>query len=157
MARGAVGHQLQRGEQADGAHVAHAGMARGQLVQAVLHPHAQIVAALHQLLTLVHSNGGHARGAAQGVTGVGQAGGQGMVVEKAGAALVEHHPAQRQMRRGEALGDQHHVGRGVGPMLPAEPLAGAAKAGHHLVGHQQNAIAGANLTYLAPVIARPGK
>ena len=53
----------------------------------------------------------------------------------------------------EALADRHHVGHDA-PVLHAQPLARAAPAGEHLVGHQQDLLLVAELAQLGEEVVR---
>jgi hypothetical protein len=64
-----------------------------------------------------------------------------------------HGQAERPVAGGGTLGRDQDVGADA-PVVAAEPAAGAAEAGHHLVGHQQHAMGTADLGHGRPVVVR---
>ena len=66
------------------------------------------------------------------------------VEERLGDAVAHHHAAEGRVAGREALGHGDHVGL-VADALDAEPGAQAAEGADHLVGHEQHAVAVADL------------
>ena len=84
--------------------------------------------------------------AGQRVAGVGEPAGVGAVGEGRGDRLAHRDPAERDVAGVDALGEGQQVGHD--PVeLAGEPAAGAAEAGHHLVGDQQDAVPVAQLAH----------
>src|SRR3546814_4493755 len=54
-------------------------------------------------------------------------------------ALADHDGRERQVARGQPLGQRHEV-RLDGEAVAAEPLPGAPEAADHLVGNQQDVV-----------------
>ena len=67
-------------------------------------------------------------------------------LERVGDLVVDQRRAEREIARGDRLGDRHHV-RLHAPQPRARPGAGAAEAGHHLVRDQQDAVTVADLAH----------
>ena len=74
------------------------------------------------------------------------------------AALIQHRhhfvahdqAAHRDVARGQALGDGHHVRLEV-VEITAEPLAGATKTTNHFIGHEQDVVLGQDFLDAWPV------
>ena len=72
--------------------------------------------------------------------------GNGALLERLGDLRPHAHRAELDVGRGEALGHRDEVGHDA-PVVDGEPPAGAAEAGHHLVGDQQDAVPVADLAH----------
>ena len=78
------------------------------------------------------------------MAGVRQPAGVGAVVERRRDLGADDDPAERHVAGVHALGERDQVGRHA-PVVDGEPLAGAAEAGHDLVGDEHDAVAVAEL------------
>jgi hypothetical protein len=76
--------------------------------------------------------------------------------ERLGHLVGHHHPAQRCISGGEALGHGDHVGLRTHPLGP-EVGAEAAEGADHLVGHQEHAVAVADLPHPLEVAGGRGE
>ncbi len=78
------------------------------------------------------------RRARQRVARIRQPAGEHPLVEVVGDRAGDHDTAEGDVTRVDTLGEGDQVGLGV-PVLPGEPLPGAAETGHHLVGDPHDA------------------
>ena len=74
----------------------------------------------------------------------------GVVEERLGEAVADHHAAQRRVAGGDALGERDHVGL-VAVALAAEHVAEAAERGDDLVADEQDVVLVADLAHALPV------
>ncbi len=105
---------------------------------------------------LVEDVEGRQRGAAgERVAGVGvrveEAAGQVIVVERLVDRIARHYHRQRQVAAGDAFRQAQEVRRDA-RLLVREKRAGAAKAGHDLIGDEMHVVAVANLARPAQVL-----
>ncbi len=147
------GLDLERAEQAQGAHEGAHAEPRGDGVELAPEHGAQARGVLEQALVLVDLQGLERRGARERVRVVREAAREDLLVEVLRDALVHDDGADRRVAGGQALGGGDDVGHDV-PVLEAERLAGAAEAGEDLVGDEQRALGVARAADERPVLGR---
>ncbi len=99
----------------------------------------------------VDLDGGYAGRHAHRVPRVGQPHGQPPVLKMVGDGAGDNDAAQGHIARGDALAHGDDV-RHYAPVVDAEPLAGAAKTAHDLVGDQEDAVSVAYLSDARPIV-----
>ena len=110
----------------------------------IAHDLAETSRVLEQPILFVYGDVGEGRGAADGVAAVGQAAVVEVRVEMPRDLVIHRDSAERQVRRGQALGHRHQIRDGV-PVVDREPAPGSAEAGHHLVGDHEDVVTVADL------------
>ncbi len=144
LARLAVLDELEAPEEAEAAHLADAGVLRGEARQLGRQHLAHRGRVLDDLLLAHRLDRRDSGGAGDRVAGRGEATGELVVLEPVGELLRDDHRAQRYGAGRDALGHGHDVGDDV-PVLAGEPAACAPEADHDLVEDQQDAVAVADL------------
>ncbi len=109
--------------------------------------------ALDQAKPLHLVDGGDGGGERHGMSFVGVAVGEVVILKVGGDLLVRRAQAERHVGSGDALGGGEDVGRNA-PVLHGEPLSGAAPAGHDLVGDEQDSGLIADAAELGHVLVR---
>lgn len=133
-----VTNEVEDSEQADGAHVADAGMPFLHLGEMHAHELAHAATVLDQTILLVHADGGDRGGTAERVPGVGEAAGERRGVEEARDLLAHDDRTERRVAAGETFGQDQHI-RHDAVVLAGEHLTRAAEAAHDLVEDEQDA------------------
>ncbi len=154
----AIGDEFDRLEQTAPANVADVRVIDEALHQALTQSLSLLANALEEVVAANHPLHGKRRGARRGVADVGMA-----VLEEAGAARngvddprLHQHGSDRLVATAQSLGDRHQVG-GDPFLLAGVQGAGTAHPAHHLVEHQQDAVAVAQLAHPAHVPRRRGE
>src|SRR6266511_204856 len=140
LERGAVADELQHPEQPDVPRGADAGAPLGQ--PGVVGPHhlAQLASVLDQAVLLVDADRRQRRRQRERVGAVGEPSEVHVLLEVLRDGRAHRDRPERDVARGEPLGDRHDV-RHDAPVVHREPFAGAAEPRHDLVGDQQDAVA----------------
>src|SRR5207245_4323808 len=137
--RAAVLDQLDGGEQAAAADVPDGGVPLGELPQLGEELLAHARAAVDDPVVAIRCEARSPGGAGERMPGVGRADPQDVVVEVLRDLLAHDRAAERDVARGHALRERHHVGYHA-LVVGTEPPAGPAEAGHHLVEHQEDPV-----------------
>jgi len=140
LARRAVLHEVDADEEALAAHLADRGVALGDRPQVGEQLRAARRRALDEALLAVGRDRRDAGGAGERVAAVRRAGPEHVVVEVLRDLRAHRHAAERHVAGVHALGEGEDVGHDAGPVLDAEPLPGAAEAGHDLVDDEEDAV-----------------
>ena len=108
---------------------------------------------VHHPLVLHGGDGRHRGRAGQGVSGVGEPAGVGAVGEGVVDRVTDRHAPEGHVARGDALGEGQQIRHNI-EIVDTEPLPGAAEAGHHLVGDEDDAVAVADLPHARHIAGR---
>ena len=144
LARLAVLHELEAPEAAEAAHLADARVLLGQLRQLDAEDLAHRGRVLDDALLLEGLDRRDGRSARERMARVGEPAGEELRADELLDRGADGHRAERHVARVDALGHRDDVRDDV-PVVDREPLAGAAEAGHHLVGDQQDPVPVADL------------
>ncbi len=144
LVRRARADDVDHAEHADVAHGPDRRVLGHQPLVVAAHHLAHSGGALDQPVLLVDRDRGQRRRATHRVRVVGQAAEEDLVAERLGDRAAHADRAERQVRRGQALGHRDQV-RDDAPVVDRPPLAGAAEACHDLIGDEPDAVAIAHL------------
>ena len=121
-----------------------------QRLQAASEPRLQLTGFLQCAFVAHRFQVGDACRHRQRMTGVGVAAHERVVIEVLRDRFTYQHATERHVSGGDTFGEHDHVGRDV-EHLGCEPVTQAPEAGHHLVEHQDDAVALGDLAHSAQV------